>query len=74
VLRGVTIVAPDAGEMIAQATYALTHGGSLARLSSTVHAYPTAAEALRKAGDDYRRGLLTKGVRRWLTRYFEWTR
>jgi hypothetical protein len=60
--------------MIGEATYALTHGGTLARLSSTIHPYPTMAEALRKAGDAYRRQALTPSRRRWLTRYFEWTR
>jgi pyruvate/2-oxoglutarate dehydrogenase complex dihydrolipoamide dehydrogenase (E3) component len=73
-LRGCTIVAPHAGEMIGEAAYAITHGGTLAALSSTIHPYPTQAEALRKAGDLYRRQSLTPGVRRWLERYFAWTR
>lgn len=74
VLRGCTIVAPHAGEMIGEAVYALTHGSSLARLSSTIHPYPTMSEALRKAGDAYRRQSLTPVRRQWLTRYFRWTR
>jgi pyruvate/2-oxoglutarate dehydrogenase complex dihydrolipoamide dehydrogenase (E3) component len=73
-LRGCTIVAAHAGEMIAEAVYALTHGGTLAALSATVHPYPTQAEALRKAGDEYRRQSLTPGIRRLLSRYFAWTR
>jgi pyruvate/2-oxoglutarate dehydrogenase complex dihydrolipoamide dehydrogenase (E3) component len=73
-IRGCTMVAAHAGEMIAEAVYALTHGGTLAALSATVHPYPTQAEALRKAGDEYRRQALTPGVRRLLSRYFEWTR
>lgn len=73
-LRGCTIVAPHAGEMIGEAAYALTHGGTLAALSATIHPYPTQAEALRKAGDLYRRQSLTPRVRRWLSRYFAWTR
>jgi hypothetical protein len=60
--------------MIAEAVYAITHGGTLAELSATIHPYPTTSEALRRAGDDYRRQALTAGVRRWLTRYFDWTR
>jgi pyruvate/2-oxoglutarate dehydrogenase complex dihydrolipoamide dehydrogenase (E3) component len=71
-LRGCTIVAPHAGEMIAEVAYAMTHRGTLAALSSTIHPYPTHAEALRKAGDLYRRQALTPGVRRWLRRYFTW--
>lgn len=73
-LRGCTIVARHAGEMIGEATYVIAHGGTLGALSSTVHPYPTQAEALRKAGDTYRRQAVTPAVRRWLERYFRWTR
>jgi pyruvate/2-oxoglutarate dehydrogenase complex dihydrolipoamide dehydrogenase (E3) component len=73
-MRGCTIVGSHAGEVIAEAVYALTHGGTLGHLSRTIHPYPTQAEALRKAGDMYRRQALTAGVRKWLMRYFEWTR
>ncbi len=73
-IRGCTIVAAHAGEMIAEAVYAITHGGTMSALSSTIHPYPTQAEALRKAGDAYRRQALTPIVRRWLERYFTWTR
>ena len=73
-LRGCTIVAPHAGELIGEAVYAITHRGTLAGLSSTIHPYPTQAEALRKAGDLYRRQSLTPTLRGWLERYFNWTR
>ena len=73
-IRGCTIVAVHAGDMIGEAAYALTHGGTLGQLSSTIHPYPTTAEALRKAGDAYRRQALTAVRRRWLERYFAWTR
>jgi pyruvate/2-oxoglutarate dehydrogenase complex dihydrolipoamide dehydrogenase (E3) component len=73
-LRGCTIVAPHAGEIIGEAVYAMGRGGTLAELSATIHPYPTTAEALRKAGDAYRRERLTSGVRRWFERYFRWTR
>jgi pyruvate/2-oxoglutarate dehydrogenase complex dihydrolipoamide dehydrogenase (E3) component len=73
-IRGCTIVAPHAGEMIGEVVYAMTHGGTLSKLSSTVHPYPTVAEAFRKAGDLYRRSSLTPARRRWLERYFAWTR
>jgi pyruvate/2-oxoglutarate dehydrogenase complex dihydrolipoamide dehydrogenase (E3) component len=73
-VRGCTIVAPHAGEMIGEAVYVITHSGTLADLSATIHPYPTVAEALRKAGDAYRRQALTPFVRRLLTYYFGWTR
>ncbi|MEO8521690.1 MAG: mercuric reductase [Acidobacteriota bacterium] len=73
-IRGCTIVAPHAGEMIGEVVYAMTQGGTLGALSATIHPYPTQAEALRKAGDAYRRESLTPGIRRWFERYFRWTR
>lgn len=73
-LRGCTIVAAHAGEMIAEAVYAITARGTLSALSSTIHPYPTQVEALRKAGDLYRRQSLTPNVRKWFQRYFAWTR
>jgi pyruvate/2-oxoglutarate dehydrogenase complex dihydrolipoamide dehydrogenase (E3) component len=73
-LLGCTIVAPHAGDLIGEAAYALTHGGTLNMLSATVHPYPTRAEALRKAGDAWRRTLLTPRLKRWFERYFRWTR
>ncbi len=73
-LLGCTIVASHAGELIGEATFALTHRHTLSDLSSTIHPYPTQAEALRKAGDQYRRSLLTARVRGFMERYFRWTR
>jgi len=73
-LRGCTIVAAHAGEMIGEAAYAVTNAGTLAALSSTVHPYPTQAEALRRAGDMYRRRALTPSLKTWFERYFKWTR
>lgn len=73
-VRGATIVARHAGEMIGEIVYAMTRGGTLAQFSATVHPYPTQAEAIRKAGDLYRRQSLTPAVRGWMDRYFRWTR
>ena len=60
--------------MSAEAASGLTHGGTLNDLSSTIHSYPTQTEALRKAGDQYRRTRLTPRVRGLMERYFTWTR
>ena len=73
-LLGCTIVASHAGELIGEAAFALTHRHTLSDLSSTIHPYPTQAEALRKAGDQYRRSLLTARVRGFMEKYFRWTR
>lgn len=59
-LLGATIVAPRAGEMIAEVALAMRIGALTGRLAQTVHAYPTwtlavrqaaAALATRRAGD-----------------------
>jgi len=73
-LLGCTIVAAHAGEMIGQASSAIARRAALDEWSSTVYPYPTQSEALRKAGDTYRRSRLTAGVRRSLERYFRLTR
>jgi pyruvate/2-oxoglutarate dehydrogenase complex dihydrolipoamide dehydrogenase (E3) component len=69
-LRGCTVVASRAGEMIAVATHALTHGASLADLASTIHPYPTLNNAFRAAGDAYNRARLKPWLRGALKRYF----
>jgi pyruvate/2-oxoglutarate dehydrogenase complex dihydrolipoamide dehydrogenase (E3) component len=71
---GCTIVAPHAGDMIGQVTYAMQRGATLADFSATIQPYPTIGEGLRKAGDAYRRQSLTPMVRKALQRYFAWTR
>ena len=71
---GCTIVAAHAGEMIGQASHFIGRRATLSDLSSTIFPYPTQSEAFRKAGDAYRRSLLTDGVRRLFERYFRLTR
>jgi len=71
---GCTIVAAHAGEMIGQASDAIARGATLNDFSSTIYPYPTQVEALRKAGDAYRRTRLTPRVRRSFERYFRLTR
>jgi pyruvate/2-oxoglutarate dehydrogenase complex dihydrolipoamide dehydrogenase (E3) component len=73
-LLGCTIVAAHAGEMIGQVSYAIARGATLNDFATTVYPYPTQSEALRKAGDAYRRTRLTPRVRRAFERYFRITR
>ena len=73
-LLGCTIVAAHAGEMIGHVSYAIARAATLNDLSSTVYPYPTQSEALRKAGDAYRRTRLTPRLRRAFERYFRVTR
>jgi pyruvate/2-oxoglutarate dehydrogenase complex dihydrolipoamide dehydrogenase (E3) component len=73
-LLGCTIVAAHAGEMIGHVGYAMAQGATLNDFASTVYPYPTQSEALRKAGDAYRRTLVSPRVRRAFERYFRLTR
>ncbi|CAN5803747.1 mercuric reductase [soil metagenome] len=54
-----TLVAEHAGEIISQLTQAMTTGTGLGELGSVIFPYPTQAEAIRKAADQWRRRRLT---------------
>ncbi len=73
-ILGATIVASHAGELISEITLAMTHGLGLKKLGSTIHPYPTAAEAIRKLGDQYNRTRLTPLVKSLFKTWLSWTR
>jgi pyruvate/2-oxoglutarate dehydrogenase complex dihydrolipoamide dehydrogenase (E3) component len=54
-LVGATVVGAAAGEVIAELAARVAHGDKIDALSTTVHAYPTLAEAPARAADDYLR-------------------
>ena len=68
---GATIVASHAGEMINGITLAMVAGLGLRELGRVIHAYPTQAEAIRRAADAYRRTRLTPRIRARLGRWLE---
>ena len=55
---GATIVAENAGDM--------TNKVGLGKIASTIHPYPTQAEAIRKLGDKFNRTTLTPFSRKML--------
>ncbi|MEI8383083.1 MAG: mercuric reductase [Planctomycetota bacterium] len=71
---GATIVADHAGEMIGEIVLAMTNRIGLGRLASTIHPYPTVAEAIRKCGDQYNKNRLTPFVKGLFQRWLKWTR
>jgi len=71
---GATIVARNAGDMISEMTLAMTHGLGLSKIASTIHPYPTQAEALRRLGDQYSRTRLTPLVKSAFNKWLSWTR
>jgi pyruvate/2-oxoglutarate dehydrogenase complex dihydrolipoamide dehydrogenase (E3) component len=71
-ILGATIVARHAGEMINEITLAIVARIGLRTLARVIHAYPTQAEAIKKAADAYA-GSLTRPtikslLRRWAAR------
>lgn len=69
-----TIVASHAGDLISEITLAMTHGLGLRKLGSTIHPYPTQAEAIRRLGDQFNRTRLTPWVKSLFRRWLTWTR
>lgn len=71
---GATVVAEHAGDLIGQFSLAMTHGVGLKKIASTIHPYPTHAEAIRKLGDQYNRTRLTPLVKSLMNQWLNWTR
>jgi pyruvate/2-oxoglutarate dehydrogenase complex dihydrolipoamide dehydrogenase (E3) component len=71
-ILGATIVARHAGEMINEITLAMVAGIGLSTLARVIHAYPTQAEAIKKAADAYNRTRLTPTIRWLLRRWLTW--
>ena len=71
-ILGATIVARHAGEMINEITLAMVAGIGLRTLTRVIHAYPTQAEAIKKAADAYNRTRLTPAIRGLLRRWLRW--
>lgn len=73
-ILGGTIVARHAGEMLGELTLAIATRQKIDVLSSTIHTYPTQAEALRKIGDAYMKTRLTPTVKKLFARWLAWRR
>jgi len=72
---GATVVAPHAGELVALVAHHIRHRGTMGDLAALMTPYPTYADALRRAGDAWRRTRLTPRVRRALSAYLSvWRR
>jgi pyruvate/2-oxoglutarate dehydrogenase complex dihydrolipoamide dehydrogenase (E3) component len=69
---GATIVARHAGEMIGEMSLLMTAGIKLGTLASTIHAYPTQVEVLKRIADQYNKTRLTPLVARLLRTILKW--
>jgi pyruvate/2-oxoglutarate dehydrogenase complex dihydrolipoamide dehydrogenase (E3) component len=68
-ILGATVVASQAGDLVAPITQAMTHKLGLKQIADTIHPYPTQGEAIRQVGDLYNRTRLTplaKSIFSWL--------
>jgi len=70
---GATVVASRAGDLMAPLTLAVTHRLGLSKFTSTILPYPTQAEVLKRAANQWRRTRLSPGVQRVFARWFRLT-
>jgi hypothetical protein len=68
------VVASHAGDLIGELTLAINGKLGLKSVGSTIHPYPTQAEAIRKTGDLYARTRLTPWVQSVFKRWMDWQR
>jgi len=60
--------------MISEITLAMKNRIGLRKISSTIHPYPTQADAIRKIGDQYNRLRLTPFVKSLFSKWLSLTR
>jgi pyruvate/2-oxoglutarate dehydrogenase complex dihydrolipoamide dehydrogenase (E3) component/uncharacterized membrane protein YdjX (TVP38/TMEM64 family) len=73
-ILGATIVAANAGEMLAEFVLAMKHGIGLNKILGTIHAYPTMAEAAKYTAGEWKKAHKPERVLAWLERYHSWRR
>lgn len=73
-ILGVTIVGEHAGDLLAEFVLAMKHGLGLNKILSTIHIYPTLAEANKYAAGEWKRAHAPQRILRWLERYHTWRR
>ncbi|MGV3756027.1 MAG: mercuric reductase [Verrucomicrobiota bacterium] len=73
-ILGATIVAAHAGDMISELTLAMNGKLGLKAIGSTIHPYPTQAEAIRRTGDLFNRTRLTPLVKTIFGKWLVWQR
>ncbi len=73
-ILGVTIVGSHAGDLLAEYVLAMRHGLGLGKILSTIHTYPTLAEANKYAAGQWKRAHQPVRVLQWVRRYHDWKR
>ena len=73
-ILGVTIVGTHAGDLLAEYVLAMRHGLGLNKILSTIHTYPTLAEANKFVAGEWKRAHQPKHLLAWVRRYHDWKR
>jgi pyruvate/2-oxoglutarate dehydrogenase complex dihydrolipoamide dehydrogenase (E3) component/uncharacterized membrane protein YdjX (TVP38/TMEM64 family) len=73
-ILGVTIVAEQAGELLAEFVLAMRHGLGLSKILATIHIYPTLAEANKYTAGEWRKAHAPERLLAWVERYHRWRR
>ncbi len=73
-ILGVTIVAAQAGELLAEFVLAMKHGLGLNKILGTIHSYPTMAEANKYAAGEWKKANQPERLLKWVELYHRWRR
>ncbi len=73
-LVAATVVAQNAGEIIAELSLAITNGMRLRHVQRSIHAYPTRAEIIREAANDWKFGTLTRSMKAMVGMWLRFSR
>jgi pyruvate/2-oxoglutarate dehydrogenase complex dihydrolipoamide dehydrogenase (E3) component len=73
-ILGVTIVGEHAADLLAEFVLAMKWGLGLNKILSTIHTYPTLAEANKYAAGEWKRAHAPQRVLVWLERFHTWSR
>jgi dihydrolipoamide dehydrogenase len=73
-ILGVTIVGHHAGDLISEYIQAMKWGLGLNKILSTIHIYPTLAEANKYAAGNWKKAHAPETVLKWVKRFQGWRR
>lgn len=73
-ILGATIIGQNAGEILAEITFAMKHKMGLRKILQTIHPYPTWAEANKYAAGQYGLARKPEALLTWAERWFRWQR
>ena len=73
-ILGATIIGQNAGEILAEVTFAMKHKMGLRKILQTIHPSPTRAEANKYASGQFGLARKPEALLKWAERWFRWQR